>query len=387
VALPLLLTGAVVACGKSVDRAERAPSSEDPIPNGSVDPGPLPTATPIACGSDQVERWTFTQPQPQVKGGKVDLLFVVDTSSSLARERARVAGTVPAFVAALDPRVDYRIAVMLAHGSASARSGRLFAASGDPLVLDSQRLSVAQIQAKLGSALAAASLADADQANGEAMMLSLLNGLKPNRLAQSRAAGFFRADAALSVVLLSDENDVCYPPELHGYAQFPDYVASSPAGYERKAYDRYCAGADPVTPERVRQALQSLQGGRKLSLGAITHVDPARVPPAMGGSEDAIGHGLIELLQRGLDSVLMEIEDYSYDVGLKKLGEVISSQLNLLTEFALGDPTGLVADSVSVAVDGHVVPAVFDAASGKVTIGAADAGGAGSIVEVQACRN
>src|SRR5687768_500227 len=70
---------------------------------------------------------TFNQPK-QDFSNKVDLLFVPDTSRSVFKEREAAADAIGNFVAALPQGADYRIGVILAHGSTSAFSGRLYMA-------------------------------------------------------------------------------------------------------------------------------------------------------------------------------------------------------------------------------------------------------------------
>lgn len=214
---------AIPACGKSVELGEVGSFT-------FTDP-------PLACGAEQTVRWNFEQPQP-VYNRSVDLLFVVDSSASLNEERKRLATDLPAFVQALAPEMDYRIAVMLAHGPSSPHSGRLYSPAGVPKVLSSKSLSASQIQSYLSRTLGQ-SVADVDQANGEMMMDSLMRSLESGRYAELQAQGFYREGAALSIVFVTDENDICYPPELLGYTGFPHYVRSY-RNSERVAYDAYC---------------------------------------------------------------------------------------------------------------------------------------------------
>lgn len=368
IALLLLLS----ACGKSL--REEGPADRLPHSNDATDS--------FACSDANRLSWQFTQPQP-TQNRSVDLLFVVDTSASLKDERSRIAKELPAFVAALDVRSDVRIAVMPAHGGASSKSGKLNSAPGTPLVLDTGRQTVSSIQSDLRKTLEQ-DLPDQDEANGEMMMYSLTRGLQGAQLTQNRAHGFFRTGAALSVVFISDENDACFPPELKGYTSFPDFAPSA-RGWEGIAYRRYClssSGQEMVTPASTYASLLALTGGRKLSLGAITHHTASRVPV---GGEDAIGHGLIELVRQSIDGQILELSDLDYSAGLSALGNIVSKQLLLLTRFDLSGNQTLANDSLSVKVDGKSVPASFDPSARAVQIHAGDAGGAGSQIQITAC--
>ena len=195
ISLPLL-----GACGKSVNI-------------GSVDSltHPFATTPPVnsskVCPSTQTRKWTFTQPDATAQRD-VDLLFVVDTSSSLNTRRTQLASNIPAFMAALHPQTNYRIGTLLAHGGASPYSGKLYQAPGSSLVLNSKTQSVLEIQKELTNTLSHVQL-DKDEANGEMMMYSLVKSLEPENFEPIQNSGFFRTGAALSVIFVSDENDVC----------------------------------------------------------------------------------------------------------------------------------------------------------------------------------
>lgn len=372
-ALKIALTCVVAAalssgCGKTVDISAPDSTSTSASPGGPQS---------LDCGADRMVSWRFVQPQPNLNTA-VDLLFVVDTSTSLSAERSRIASTVPAFINALAPGTDLRVGVMAAHGGASAYSGRLYSAAGSPKVLKLGELSAAQIQSHLSSTLALR-LADSDQADGEALLYSLSRGLEADRAAEMRALGFLRDHAALSVVLISDENDICYRPELNGFTAFPDYVRSG-GDIEVTAYNRYCSG---ITPATTLSKLKAFKQGEPVLSAAIAHVDRARVRRV---SEDSIGHGLLHLVRGGLDGVEMDISDTSYSSGIAKLGTVVRSSLTLKTVFSLNSADGIRRESVRARVDGRLVEAAFDPSAATVQIRGSDAGQAGSVVDIEACR-
>jgi hypothetical protein len=377
-----------VSCGKSVNV-----SASDPIKqiNSGDDDGGGPGdghGAPLSCAPEQLREWIFKQPE----GGServVDILFVVDTSPSMDDEACKIAATIPAFISRLAPGTDYRIAVMLAHGNSSPFSGRLYRGfrGNAPTVLRSSQMSVPQIQAALKQRLLDANQQiDHDEANGEAGMYSLVHGTSRDYLKKSQALGFFRPGAALSVVFLEDENDLCYRPELNGYSKFPDYVPSR-GGLEEQAYDWYCKrpGQGPGSyPSYLYSRLVKLKGGRPVSLGGIVHVNPAKVPKG-DKIEDAIGHGIIELTHKSSNGVLIDIADDSYESGLAELGNVVQTTLELATRFNLSGTEELDAGSVRVSVDSRAVASQFDADARAVEIALADAGHGGSTVEVAAC--
>ncbi len=371
----------ILGCGKNVELG----SGEGSSPRTANPPGTPPIrVVPADCASAQEVRWRFVQPDPSISHA-VDLLLVVDTSDSLEAERSRLASTLPTFIQHLPQDADTRIAVMLAHGGASSYSGRLYGATGVPRVLDPSLLSRSTMEADLQKTLAKPP-GDKDEANGEAMMYSLMKSLDPSRLAEIQGQGFYRPDAALSVVFVTDENDVCYPPELFGYTTFPDYVPSA-SGIEARAYRKYCldsSGHAKITPADTLARMSGFKSTQLLSWGAILHKDPAKVPAASASSEDAIGHGILELLAGARDSISWEIADSSYADGMARLGDVTTRRLDLKTHFVL-DGTGSL-ESVRAEVDGAPVDSGFDSSGRAVDIAPSDAGHAGSVVEVIACQ-
>jgi hypothetical protein len=376
-ALALPLAIGLYGCGKSVNMGELF---------GSVPPPQvtLPPTGALPCGSGQMAEWDFVQPDA-VSKRVVDLLFVVDTSASMYPKRARIADTIPAFIAQLTPDTDYRIGVMLAHGGASAYSGRLYSAPGVPLVLSSKVLSSTTIQKDLRLTLANVTN-DVDEANGEASLYSLMRSFGSDRVAEIQRQGFYRSDAALSVVFVTDENDICYPPQANGYTAFPDYTVN-PDGIEAVAFQKYCTFPGQTAtniPGAAYSQVLSFKGTQPVSFAGITHVDPALVPKG-AGLEDSIGHGIIELVSRSPSGVLIDISQSSYATGLAQLGGVVSTQLDLLTRFGLNGSQAIHPDSIRVSVDNKPVPAAFDPGSRTVEIAPSNAGASKSVIKVQAC--
>ncbi len=349
----------LASCGKSIQPENRSSQLGPIVP---------------ACTDAQTRRWHYVQPAATVEHA-VDLLFVVDTSASLDSRRVALATAIPDFLDHLPGQTDTRIGVMLAHGGASDWSGKLFAPQGAPSVIrvnevgrsEAERL----LEANLGHPVV-----DADEANGEAMMFSLTRSLEATRFAEIQAQGFYRPDAALSVVFVTDENDVCFDPRQHGYAGGADYKPSG-GGIEDVAFARYCTGIDPAS---TRAALDVHFSG-KLTLAGILHTTPENVPVA---GEEAIGHGILELLDTLPDSLPLDL-GVDYRAALSKLATTVSSHLDLWTSFAVRDALPLIRSSILVQVDGHAVTGQLDPQGHVVQIHAQDAGGAGSLIDITAC--
>ena len=368
--LGILAVLAVTACGKQVELLNN-------LKNGNVFNIP---AGP-ACQLGDRLHWQWHQPGPTVNH-TVDLLFVVDTSLSLMNERTRLANAIPHFLTALPADADIRIAVMLAHGT-SCWSGKLYSNGRTPAVIDPRTLSLGDAQKALHDKLSCPPL-DIGVGNGEMMLYSLQKGLETDHFAESRSQGFFRDGAALSVVFVTDENDICYFPPDHGYKTFPDYNEHG-AWLEKLAYDKYCVnnkGTLTVTPESVMANLQSRMPGRKITLAGIVHTDSTNVDSC---GEDSIGHGIIETVAQSPDGSTMDIKSGDFEGGLRNLASVSTSQLALMTSFPLNTQAVIDPTSILVSVDGRVIGDEFEPQTQSIQIAGVDAGGAFSQIDVSAC--
>lgn len=292
-------------------------------------PPPPPCLDPNGCGTqiappapplpqeDCRENQACEPPEP-VKGQctaplnvqkdrtKLDILFVVDASASLLRagkgsredgELVQIAKGMHHFVKNLQPETDYRIGVMVGYGD--ERVGKLFSAgSGDPAVIDYKSLkrdgySRAQAEKELGRVMERKMRGireETDGAQGEAMMLnlykSIVDGTNRERIVRQ---GLFRKDAALAVVFVSDEQDVCFD-----YSTASEQIRNNRAlklkrnaqgvmarmidPNEEGFFNRVCAkaaGGKPLTPGHVYDALLSLKQEReKIMVNVIGYIKP-----------------------------------------------------------------------------------------------------------------
>jgi hypothetical protein len=287
------------ACGKSVSVDSLPPSGEpNSNSNSKLPPDSSGQNTNLSCQPEDLLHWTFIQTESNQKG-QADLLFVVDTSGSMKDKRVRIAKQISSWTKSLKGDVDYQIAVMLAHGGASPYSGTLYSDTGSDLILKSTQLNELEIRNQLQASLQNTPL-DRDEANGEMMIYSFLRSLDSDRFSKIQNAGFYRKDANWSVVFVSDENDTCYPPQLNGFTQFPDYFPSW-NGIEMTAYRKYCSKVFNTAfdiPSQVLGKLRNFREDSQFSLGGIVHLDPNRVPHT---NEESIGHGIIETVQIALN--------------------------------------------------------------------------------------
>lgn len=338
----------------------------------------------LGCFNDR-----YTQPSAAITK-KVDLLFLLDTSGSLDEERLKVSDGVDAFITALPLDVDYRIGIMLAHGGRSTHSGRLYSYSrtGSAKVLRSDLLTLAEVRAGVRSDLTHVRT-DSDTDGGEIGMYSLTRSLDDDRLSEIRSQGFYRNDAALAVVIITDENDIC--------ADFPAGVTPvpDPERSEARAKSTYCTRIAPahvvdgvtitpsysekITPASLLRKLQDLQAGRPLVVSAIAYTNVATVPRS---GENEYGYGTLDLV--GLaNGVKVEMTDASYVSGLSQIGALTSVKLNLQKEFPL---TQRILDSQTlvVKVDGRSVPFTYIPEMNSVSLD--ELGTAESTIDISYCE-
>jgi hypothetical protein len=365
---------ALAGCGKSASEGNKLAVNQPPGDNPQQ-----------SCSTDQLVTWQFIQPEPTVSKS-VDILFVVNTSLSWIFQREEVAEHFPDFLAHMPPGADYRVAVMEAHGGDSDWTGKLYSPKGVPPVLSSQSLSPKDMQKDLHESLCSTA-ADPGPSEGEMPMYSFMRSLGADRLPEIKSQGFYRDDAALSVVFVTNRNDLCYPPELHGFKKFPDN-RWDPFGDEMAAYKKYCLngdGSESVTPAKVLAGVEALKGGLPFSIGGAIHIDPTKVPILF---DDTIGHGILELVQLAgaVNGLPIELTETNYSPDLSRISDLSHLISHLESDFDLSAQTGYDPTTVKVQIDGYPVPSHYDAATHLVYIDGGNLGHANSVVNVSACK-
>lgn len=324
--------------------------------------GPQPEVAP------QCFNTRYVQPDQPI-ARSLDLLFVIDTSGSLAEERGAIADGIDSFVQALPLDVDYRIAVMMAHSSRSNHSGFLWKKGSAKVVLDSQTMTPAEIRADLRHNLTHVS----DDPHGDGGELGLFSFMRSvteqGRIASIRAKGFYREDAALAVVFIADENDIC--------AEYPQGVTPvrDPEGKEVTAKERDCGG---VTARSVLDATRSFMGERPFLFGGIVYNDHQTYPRV---GENEYGYGYLDLIELS-NGISVDLANGNYTRGLSDIGLLVTDRLNLLHDFVLAH-SPVDADSIEVWVDGDVADFSYDAGSNNVHV--PDAGIARSVIDIRYC--
>lgn len=310
----------------------------------------------------------FVQPEAEVSR-KIDILFVTDTSGSLNQERAGIADGIDSFVEQLPSEVDYQIGVLLGHGSRSSYSGKLYASNKkESVVLRSSEMELAKIRSELSQKLTRVK-SDRSSDGGEEGLYSLTQALKSENLSKARAHGFFREDAALAVIYIADENDIC--------ARYPEGVVPVPDRdrLEGPAFKRDCSN---VTEESVLQALKDHQGDQPLLVAGIVYNNLQTVPH---GGENELGYGYLKHISLA-NGLTIDLADGRYDEGLAKIGTLASVKLRLIDEFTLARPE-VDLDTLAVQVNGREVEFDFTKETNSVFL--PEPGTALSVVDINYC--
>ncbi len=325
-------------------------TSSTPPTDNPDDPGDDPDDCEPKCFEETYKQ----RKNPEVN--KLDIVFVTDTSSSLNIERAAVATGITNFISKLSPHIDYNIGVILSHGSTSTRAGKLYkSASGEALVLKKSLLTVAQIQDGLKKKLTSPIPSDTKADGGEEGLYSTAKALQPGFKDDIIAAGMFRSDAALAVIYVSDENDICarYPS---GITRVPD-----PDKQEGPAFIRDC---EDITPEGVYAQLKALKGDLPLAIGGVIYTSKSTMPVS---GENEIGYGYKEIIALN-NGVAVDMAGASGIAnGLATIGTKVNGTITYQTEFQL-QHTGVDVSTIKVYVNGNLVPHTYTAGTNSVHI-------------------
>jgi hypothetical protein len=160
----------------------------------------------------------------QLKLRKVDILWVIDNSGSMSEEQSKVRTNFQAFIQYLtqaDPPIDFHIGVVSTDTSDPNHSGKLLTKQGLPKFISCGRASdndpytcnVNNAVSAFQTMVDIGTNGSADEKGLLAAHLALTEPLK-----SSYNAGFLRADAALYVIVVSDEEDAsCAPVNVTGF--------------------------------------------------------------------------------------------------------------------------------------------------------------------------
>jgi hypothetical protein len=160
------------------------------LSDGTVTVGPTSIST-IVSGSSFTEQFTLRAPT------QADILLVVDDSGSMAEEQQKLTSGMDNLIDALDLwGVDYHVGVITTDMADRTKSGRL---QGSPLyVTPNTPNALAEINANATVGTGGSSDEMGRRAVDAALTAPLLTGFNN---------GFYRANAELAIVVLSDESD------------------------------------------------------------------------------------------------------------------------------------------------------------------------------------
>ncbi len=312
-----------------------------------------PVDNPCHCEVSCFEE-TYTQ-RKNPAANKLDIIFVTDTSGSLDVERNAVANGIGNFVGQLDPNIDFNIGVILAHGSTSSRTGKLYqSAKGESLVLKKSLLSLTQIRDGLIKKLTSPIPGDNASDGGEEGLYSTSQALTPTNKQAIIDAGLFRSDAALAVVYIADENDIC--------ARYPQGITPvvDPDGAEGPAFIRDC---ENVTAAGVYAQLKALKGDLPLAIGGVIYNNVATAPT---DSENEVGYGYTDIIALN-NGVSVDMAGNDISGQLAAIGTQVQGNINYQTEFPLHQ-TGIDVSTIKVFVNGTEVPHSYTADTNSVHI-------------------
>lgn len=271
-------------------------------------------ALSVGCGNQNfaVEDASSNFGQQVTYNTEVDVLWVVDTSSSMAKHQELLANQVPIFLEGLNATgLDYQIGVTTMDMSSSGAGGRLLAQSGTPRVL---KKSTPNLAALLAGRLKAGESGSPVERGREALM-SALDQSKTGMVND----GLLRPNSLLNVIFLTNEEDQSNSSI--------DYVA---------ALDQI----KPILPLGDRSWISHFMG--------VMSSDSACQTAEWGFSSPGLRYMDLSTASGGAKESICDA-DFK-----RALTNVRSRVLEVLTEFALDrDP---VVSSIRVYVDGVEIP-------------------------------
>ena len=290
---------------------------------------------------------------------KLDILLVWDVSGSMTDDMEDFGHAMDNFLSELDGEYDFRVGLLLGRGGISSDpndfdewTARLLRNSdeGDPHVLDSQTMSLEEMRSHLKTKLELAeSLLYGTQ--GESLLFSFYHSFHGRFLAENQNHGFYREDAALSVIFLSDENDICskYP------GHFPGHEFAEDTREDEMAL-QFCEG---ITTDHVLNVLQNFKDDQPIILSGL-----------LRGNDNPGYRQLIE--DHGVGQ-LLTVENSNYDEVLPVVTETIKEEAppGSVIEVSL-EHTSIIADATKVFLETSTgrmtVPFYYDEINNIVSV-------------------
>ncbi|MCC6137030.1 MAG: hypothetical protein IT287_00220, partial [Bdellovibrionaceae bacterium] len=222
---------------------------------------------------------------------------------------------------------------------------------------------------------------DYDSSGGEAGLYTLHEAIRPYPGETPRYTsiqnlgvdipgdrGFYREDAALAVIFISDENDACTvdtDPGSH----------NDPEGKEAVFRNKYCSGVNAAS---VLQRLQVVRKSLPLYVSSIIYNNRSKVP---AGLENGVGYGYNTIASLA-GGAIIDITTNSIANGLSSIGSLASIRLDLRYDFILKYKK---VDSATIKAKVDNVLRSHTYSSTTNTVHLSYAGGAKSPVELYYC--
>ena len=362
--LVIILSVLLVSCnglggdGAVSDKLDDSFVTSEPDADTIIDGQPICYEDNYKLSDEQVNR-------------KLDILIVPDTSGSIKDERSNVAKGFHHFVNSLPEKIDYNIGVVLGHGPKSKYHGKLYRKKSEPYVLKSKEMNIEQIKANLDSKLFNPKT-DNETDGGEMGLSSLLGALTEENISLMKTQGMMREDAALIVIFIADEQDIC--------AQFP--VGVTPVvdkqGGENRSFVKYCIEESvkssqvkigdsfytyKITPEIVLNKLKEAVGNKPLIVGGVLYDHNSIIPT---GNEDEIGYGYLDVISLA-NGINIDLGSGSYGDGLSKIGRLATTKVSPEDSYDL-KTSKVDKDSIQIFIDGVNSPFDYDSNLNKINV-------------------
>lgn len=207
-----------------------APPTDDPV---VVTPPPTPLGDPVVDAFDAI-------PMPAV-----DVLFVVDNSSSMGEEQGRLVGNLPAFLTRLvDADVDYHLGFIATDAQRPAFSGKLREHEGLRFITPGTPDPMEVVTGMVG----ALGIISGSVESGRAATWQAIEAQ------QTFNSGFYREDAELQVVFVTDADDESGDTPI-SRTEFADWSA------QRKRFAPWLQMHAVVTPVELTEGCSSFRSG------------------------------------------------------------------------------------------------------------------------------
>ncbi len=213
----------------------------------------------------EYQKHTQSITQSNVVKPQTDILFVLDPSGSMSNFMQVFTnnGAIKWFIDSLHREADFNIATILAIVD-DELSGRIFPTENAPKVLKSRIHSRTQIRDGLQKKFKKRKISnqrdwtDRHRNQREEMNLKALMESVTTRLTENQRLDFFRPDASLIVIFITNEEDVCarYP----SYARTLSYKPpknNDEHKWEQEGAEMFCSG---ITHQTVLATLKNLKG-------------------------------------------------------------------------------------------------------------------------------